>query len=206
MHNCFDYNEYFGIIFVDLRRGRVGVGPMCRRRLTAGAYRTTVPYLITDKPGDTMDQDDRNDNRRQQSRLYLPSNRLGTFRNFFRMDRHIFDILYRFVAPFISKQDTSFGLSIPAEERLMLTLRFLATGASYRDLFYTWKISTAAISYIIMETCEAISTALIPTYVTVPQNSTQWLKIGEKYHNRWNFPNAGSLPLFRQKSVLHPNQ
>ena len=106
MHNCFDYNEYFGIIFVDLRRGRVGVGPMSRRRLTAGAYRTTVPYLITDKPGDTMDQDDRNDNRRQQSRLYLPSNRLGTFRNFFRMDRHIFDILYRFVAPLITKQDT----------------------------------------------------------------------------------------------------
>lgn len=124
-----------------------------------------------------------------------------------------FDIIYCFVihsqfltATFISKQDISVGLCIPAEERLMLTLRFLATGASYRDLFYTWKISTAAISYIIMETCKAISTALKPTYVTVPQNSTQWLKIGEKYHNRWNFPNAGSLPLFRQKSVWHPKQ
>ena len=82
-----------------------------------------------------MDQDDQNDNRRQQSRLYLPSNRLGTFRNFFRMGGHIFDKFYRFVAPFISKQDTSFGLCIPSDKRLMLTIRFLATGASYRDLF-----------------------------------------------------------------------
>ena len=86
---------------------------LCRRRLTAGAYRTTVPYLITDK-GDTMDQVDQNDNRRQQSRLYLPSNRLGNFRNFFCMGGHIFDKFYRFVAPFISKQDTSFGLCIRA--------------------------------------------------------------------------------------------
>ena len=94
MHNCFDYNEYFGIIFVDLRWGRVGVGPMCRRRLTAGAYRTTVPYLITNKPGDNMKQDDKNDNRRQQSRLYLPSNKLSSFRNFICVDRHIFDTIY----------------------------------------------------------------------------------------------------------------
>ena len=73
-----------------------GVGLLCRRSLTAGAYCTTVPYLIHHNPGDTMDHDDQNDNRRQQCRLYLPSNRLGTFRNFFHMDRHIFDIFYRF--------------------------------------------------------------------------------------------------------------
>lgn len=79
-----------------------------------GAYYMTVPKLIDDV--DDADND------------LLPHNRVGTFRNYFRMDRSNFKILLDKVAPIIEKQDTNFRLAIPAEERLMLTLRFLATG------------------------------------------------------------------------------
>lgn len=152
----------------------MGIGPQCRQRLNLGAYRTIVPHL--------MHEDDD-----------LPRNRLGTFVNYFRMDRTSFDKLYNFVAPLISKQDTLFGLSIPAEERLMLTLRYLATGASFRDLFYTWKISTASISNIIFDTCMAIHQALTTDYVRVPRREDQWLQISDRFYKRWNFPNAGKL-------------
>jgi len=50
------------------------------------------------------------------------------YRNFLRMDSVSFDILLRKVGPRIGKQDTRMRLSIPAEERLALTLRWLATG------------------------------------------------------------------------------
>ena len=51
-------------------------------------------------------------------------------RNFLRMTaRDIEEILGK-IGPIISKQDTVMRNSIPAKERLAVTLRFLATGRS----------------------------------------------------------------------------
>jgi hypothetical protein len=56
---------------------------------------------------------------------------------------------------------------IPAQERLTLTIRFLATGETYRSLFFQFRISVAAISYIVKEVCEAIVKHIGPLYLTV---------------------------------------
>jgi len=53
------------------------------------------------------------------------------FANFLRMDVESFDILLGRVAPLIARQDTVLRLSIQPEERLALTLRWLATGMPY---------------------------------------------------------------------------
>ena len=50
------------------------------------------------------------------------------YRSFLRMDPVSFDVLLQKVAPLIRKVDTRMRLSIPAEERLALTLRWMATG------------------------------------------------------------------------------
>ena len=50
------------------------------------------------------------------------------FANFLRMDVESFEILLRRVAPLIARQDSVLRLSIQPEERLALTLRWLATG------------------------------------------------------------------------------
>ena len=50
------------------------------------------------------------------------------YRNFLRMDSTSFDILLSKVAPYITRESTRMRLSIPAEERLALTLRWLAGG------------------------------------------------------------------------------
>jgi hypothetical protein len=47
---------------------------------------------------------------------------------YFRMSPNRFQHLLGLVTPLISKKDTSMRKAIPAEERLALTLRFLATG------------------------------------------------------------------------------
>jgi len=50
------------------------------------------------------------------------------YRSFLRMDPLSFDLLLQKVGPLIRKADTRMRLSIPAEERLALTLRWMATG------------------------------------------------------------------------------
>lgn len=78
------------------------------------------------------------------------------FRNFTRMDKHDFDYLLNKVAPLIYKADTNFRSSIPAKVKLYCTLRFLATGDSYRSLMYLFRISDSTISLFIPEVCRAI--------------------------------------------------
>lgn len=65
----------------------------------------------------------------------------GGFRNFFRMSPSQFNQLLNMVIPSISKNDTNFRKAIPAQDRLAITLRFLATGDSYHSLSYLFKIS-----------------------------------------------------------------
>ena len=55
----------------------------------------------------------------------------AAFKNFLRMDQACFDELLEMVRPLIQKQDTNMRQSIPAGEKLALTLRYLATGECF---------------------------------------------------------------------------
>lgn len=52
------------------------------------------------------------------------------YRRYLRIDPPTFDLLLNMVREKVEKKDTNYRFSIPAEERLALTLRFLATGSS----------------------------------------------------------------------------
>ncbi|CAI6361331.1 unnamed protein product [Macrosiphum euphorbiae] len=54
----------------------------------------------------------------------------GHFNNFCRMPPATFDVLLEMITPMIKKEDTNFRKAIPPQERLALTLHFLATGNS----------------------------------------------------------------------------
>ena len=71
--------------------------------------------------------------------------------------------------PDICKQNTKMGgePSVP-DKRRALTLRFLASGESFRSLHFQFRISRPAISYIVTEVCEAIPKKLGPSYLKVP--------------------------------------
>lgn len=82
------------------------------------------------------------------------------FKNYLRMDDATFQILLEQLTPFIRKQDTLMREAISPEARLMVTLRYLATGNSFQDLKFSSAISSQAIGGIVLETCEAIATVL----------------------------------------------
>lgn len=91
--------------------------------------------------------------RQFQEMLAEPSDE---FHNFCRMTYTDFELLLQKVDPIISKKDTNWRDSIPSKVRLAVTLRFLASGDSYRSLHYLFKISSQIISKIIQEVCIAI--------------------------------------------------
>jgi hypothetical protein len=61
----------------------------------------------------------------------------------------------------ISKKGTAFRKAISVQERLALTLRFLASGDSYVSLQYVFKISKQRVSCNVPEVCEALVEKLI---------------------------------------------
>ena len=79
---------------------------------------------------------------------------------------------------------------INAKSRLILAIRFLATGESYRSLRFQFRISTPAISYIINDVCSAVNTNLAPLFLKFPSTVEEWKEISRKFEERWQFPNC----------------
>jgi len=71
-----------------------------------------------------------------------------------------FEILINLVGHKIKKNDTHLRNAISVQDRLAVTIRFLATGDSYSSLQYLFKISKQSISSIIPEVCQALVQAL----------------------------------------------
>lgn len=82
------------------------------------------------------------------------------FREMLRMSSDEFDVLLEMVGPLITRQGTKMRMTITARERLSLTLRFLATGETYKSLSFQYRIGATTISTIVKETCEALHQVL----------------------------------------------
>ena len=115
----------------------------------------------------------------------LTGNRLrGTFANYFRMDETCFEQLLTQIAPVIRRQDTQFRRSVSPQQRLAVTLRYLATGCSFTELHYNFRISVSLISSIILETCKAIHEVSKNEYLCTYTSHQQWQDMNCKIFQR----------------------
>lgn len=90
------------------------------------------------------------------------------FKAFTRVSYEEYEFLLKKVRPIISKKDTNMRKSIPAETRLLLTLRFLGTGDSYRSLMFLFRVPHNTISDIVPATCKALYDTLCGEFLQVP--------------------------------------
>nr|CAH7756448.1 unnamed protein product [Callosobruchus chinensis] len=72
----------------------------------------------------------------------------------------------------ITHATTNFQQPISPEERLIVTLRYLATGMQFRQLAYSFCISKSAVAKIVSEVCKAIWTTLVMAHMPQPTKST----------------------------------
>ncbi|XP_072275288.1 uncharacterized protein [Pyxicephalus adspersus] len=113
------------------------------------------------------------------------------YKNYLRMSDVCFQQLLSAVGPFLQKQDTFMRKSITPEQRLIATLRYLATGRSLQDMKFSTGISPQAMGHIIPETCAAIIDCLKDEYMKFPDTPEEWLAIASEFQDLWNFPNCG---------------
>ncbi|KAM4016591.1 uncharacterized protein ACNLHF_002859 isoform 1-T3 [Anomaloglossus baeobatrachus] len=120
----------------------------------------------------------------------LQENNPQDFHNFLRMSEESFSLLLERVTPIIQRKNTAMRAAIPADERLAVTLRFLATGRSLQDLHFSSAISRSLLSVLIPETCRAIFHSL-RNYIEFPKTVEEWQKIATDFEHLWQFPNCG---------------
>ncbi|CAH2088123.1 unnamed protein product [Euphydryas editha] len=79
--------------------------------------------------------------------------------------------------------------SITAEEKLFLTLRFLATGETYASLDFNYRISASYISRIVQQVLASLRKNLVPIFLPMPTED-QLKQTSGHFWNRWNVPNC----------------
>lgn len=108
----------------------------------------------------------------------------GQFIGFVRMSSTDFEILLNKVGPIIAKQETRFRETIPSKVRLAITLRYLASGNSFRSLHYLFKMSHQVISNIVKDCCAALITVL-KDLIKLPSSQDEWLQKEADFRDRF---------------------
>ncbi|XP_066949365.1 uncharacterized protein [Macrobrachium rosenbergii] len=106
------------------------------------------------------------------------------YRNFTRTDGDIFSEIVECVTPYIQKQRTFWREPLTPGLRVAITLRFLATGDSYKSLQYAFPVAHNTISYIVPETWRAIVAVYVDEELQVLQ------QVAHRFEERWNFPHV----------------
>lgn len=81
---------------------------------------------------------------------------VAEYTNCMRMSPKSFDILLTKIYPDIQRSNSTMRMAIPAKIKLQITLSYLATGNSYRNLAQQYRVSRPAISIFVPEVCDAI--------------------------------------------------
>ena len=85
---------------------------------------------------------------------------------YLRMSKERYDHLLGLICKKITKKDTVMREAITAEERLVITLRYLSAGMSQQTLCYNFRIGRITVSNILRDICIAIYDVLSPIYET----------------------------------------
>ena len=114
----------------------------------------------------------------------------ASYTNFMRMEPAIFREIVGKIDHRIRKQNSCMREALDPGHRLAITLRYLATGNSYKSLMYGFRVAHNTISLIIREVCEAIIAEYSEELLTCPSTPEEWRKVAELFFSRWNFPHC----------------
>lgn len=126
------------------------------------------------------------------------------YRNF-RMSVQRFEQLLSWVGPHIIKDNFKRACTSPSE-RLVITLRYLATGDAQFTIASSYRVSPTTVGRIIFETTSVIWNKLCDKgYMTCPSNERQWKNISSEFFELWNFPNCLGCIDGKHVTIQAPN-
>lgn len=102
------------------------------------------------------------------------------------MEPDLYQELLTRIGPKIAKK-TCARAPLPPAMMLNITLRFLATGNSYRDLEYQFLVSHNTISKFVPVVCEAIVDEYKDEQMNTPTTPAGWMEKEREFANRWQW-------------------
>ena len=139
------------------------IQPLLTKRETLGAFNTKFQDVRMDP---------------QKCRAYI------------RMNNTQFLYLVDLLSEDLQKENTQMRKCISPEEKICLTLRYLATGETFRSLEFQFRISRKTISDAVISTANSLVKRLGAQYLSTPKSEESWIEIADKFNERWNFPNG----------------
>ncbi|XP_053597638.1 uncharacterized protein LOC103578317, partial [Microplitis demolitor] len=111
------------------------------------------------------------------------------FENYIRMSASQFEELLSLIGPHITKKNVV-REPISATARLVMTLRYLATGDCMTSISYHYLVCVTSTANIIAETCQVIWDCLQPKVLPYTLTTRDWLKIAGDFDKNWQFPHC----------------
>ena len=102
---------------------------------------------------------------------------------------------------FLQKETTMLKPKTP-EEKLPITLRFLATGESYKSLMYQYCVSDSTVSKLLPVECDIISKVFIDEFMHILSTKNDWLRIATE--ELWQFLNCIRAFGGKEIALFHP--
>ncbi|KAB0804863.1 hypothetical protein PPYR_01833 [Photinus pyralis] len=111
------------------------------------------------------------------------------FFNYFRMSTSTFDFLEGQIGDLIKGQDTPMRVSIPPKEMLAVTIRYLATGATFTEMHYNYRLGISTVRKIVRLVCNALWDTL--KHDVFPKSTEEnWRAISDQFATFSHFPNC----------------
>ena len=120
----------------------------------------------------------------------LKENDVPGFIRYVRIDPELFREMEDRMSDDLYKQDTEMRRAISGAERLAITLRYLATGESFRSLAYQFRCGHNTIAAFVPEVCEAIIKEFGPQVMPEERDEQFYVDCAHDFYNRWNLPNC----------------
>jgi len=124
------------------------------------------------------------------------------FQNFLRVDNDLFQQLLAEVGP-VLKKDFVVRMPLDPGLKLAVTLRYLATGNTYTDLHYQFRVGICSIARFVPEVCEAIIDVLTDR-VMPPIDVDSLKKTAQEFQQRWNLPHCVGALDGRHCRIIKP--
>ena len=103
----------------------------------------------------------------------------ASFKNFVRISPAMFRELLARVGPRIAKKDTRLRKALDPGLKLAITLRYLATGDSYKSLMYGFRVASNTICVFVREVCEAIIAEYAEEVIACPTSEEECRRIAQ---------------------------
>ncbi|KAL4705107.1 hypothetical protein ACJJTC_006430 [Scirpophaga incertulas] len=100
-----------------------------------------------------------------------------------------FDELVTILKNDLTRRGNRNGDGINPEERITVTLRYLATGKNFKDIGFDFMIGNTTVNRIVRETCRIIWQKLYPNEMPMPTTSA-WIQNAQDFYANSQFPNC----------------